>query len=79
MVHAVLYIFIVYTYIVLYVYVEWYYTLHIVFVCSDGLLAHNFKQTTGNRFSIHICEVCQKGFSGFMKHALKCVGECPAV
>ncbi len=42
---------------------------------SDSLLAHNFKQTTGTRFSIHTCEVCQKGFAGFMKHALKCVGK----
>ncbi len=46
------------------------------FVPSDGLiLAHNFKQTTGTRFSIHNCEVCHKGFTGFMKHALKCVGK----
>ena len=38
-------------------------------------LAHNFKQTTGSRFSIQQCEVCHKGFTGFMKQALRCVGK----
>ena len=38
-------------------------------------LAHNFKQTTSSRFSMHQCEVCHKGFTGFMKQALRCVGK----
>ena len=42
-------------------------------------LAHNFRQTTVSKFSIYHCEVCHKGFTGFMKQALKCVGKSASV
>ena len=45
------------------------------FVCFLDALAHNFKQTSSSRFSMYQCEVCHKGFTGFMKQALRCVGK----
>ncbi len=41
--------------------------------CTDRLLAHNFKVVHAAKFSI--CDVCQKGFTGFMKQSTKCVGK----
>ena len=41
-----------------------------IFFFLDAL-AHNFKQTTSSRISIHQCEVCHKRFTGFMKQALR--------
>lgn len=38
-------------------------------------LAHNFKQTTASKFGVYTCAACSKGFTGFMKQALKCVGK----
>ena len=39
------------------------------------VIVNNFKQTTGSQFSIQQCEACHKGFTGFMKQALRCVGK----
>ena len=52
----------------------WFISTFFLFLFLDAL-AHNFKQTTGSRFSIHHCEACHKGFTGFMKQALRCVGK----
>ena len=35
---------------------------------------HIFKSLTG--IKNHTCAVCNKGFSGFLKQGLKCVGQC---
>ncbi len=47
----------------------------VIFFYFLDALAHCFKQTTSSRFSMHHCEVCHKGFTGFMKQALRCVGK----
>ena len=39
-------------------------------------LAHNFRLTTMSRFSVYTCATCNKGFTGFMKQGLKCLGKC---
>lgn len=41
--------------------------------CPERLLAHNFQPAPPAKFSS--CEVCHKGFTGYMKHALKCLGK----
>ncbi len=40
---------------------------------ADRLLAHKFRAMHAAKFSV--CDVCQKGFTGFMKQSTKCVGK----
>ncbi len=46
-----------------------------LFVAVSRALAHNFTLASIGRFSVYTCAACNKGFSGFMKHGLKCTGK----
>ena len=47
--------------------------MYLPFISADQLLPHHFVATSIVKGMV--CDVCHKGFTGFMKHSLRCTGK----